>query len=167
MDAQEDVQALSPLVKLKAKLLLVYRDADGNESNREVEVFGYDPDSDTLEAFCLLRRANRSFRLDRIVRMVDRETGESIPPDGLRGRLLRHDVAPSQPIASIDAAQIQQFIACLSPVHRLSLGAVLFFSGFFALLMRLLGLLFLALVLFVVGAVLIGLWDSTTISVPK
>ncbi|WP_146131916.1 WYL domain-containing protein [Chromobacterium amazonense] len=162
MDAQEDVQALPPLVKLKAKLLLVYRDADGNESNREVEVFGYDPDSDTLEAFCLLRKANRSFRLDRIVRAVDRETGEDIPPDDLRARFLGRYAPSSHQAAPIEPAQIERFIRSLSPMSSLCLGAVLFFRGGFSLLMRFLELLFLAVVIFAVGAVLIGLWNSTT-----
>lgn len=65
---------------IKATLRLDYRDATGKTSERIVDVKECDTSNPAgyLIGFCHLRRAIRTFRIDRIERAVDAETGEII-----------------------------------------------------------------------------------------
>jgi predicted DNA-binding transcriptional regulator YafY len=70
--------AKSP-IPVRARLKIRYLDSDGAESQREIHAHGYvDSSPGYIEARCLVRKSNRTFRTDRIVEAVDMETGEVI-----------------------------------------------------------------------------------------
>jgi hypothetical protein len=56
--------------------LLEYRDGAGAESRREIKVTNAGPTY--LEAYCKMRKGVRTFRVDRIVSLVNKDTGESV-----------------------------------------------------------------------------------------
>ncbi|WP_225548113.1 WYL domain-containing protein [Chromobacterium violaceum] len=86
-DAGGHAEGSDSLLRVRARLLLFYGDAAGQATEREVNVFGYDPDGGSIEAFCQLRKENRTFRLDRIQRAIDLDTGEELPVTRLRSWL--------------------------------------------------------------------------------
>jgi hypothetical protein len=64
---------------VRARLKIKYLDVEGVESEREIHAHGYvDSSPGYIEARCLVRKNNRSFRTDRILEAVDMETGEVI-----------------------------------------------------------------------------------------
>lgn len=65
---------------IKAMLDMRYIDANGKITRRHVHVSECDTRemNGYLQGFCLLRRAPRSFRLDRVIAATDIETGEQI-----------------------------------------------------------------------------------------
>jgi hypothetical protein len=66
-------------IPVRARLKIRYLDSDGAESQREIHAHGYvDSSPGYIEARCLVRKSNRTFRTDRIVEAVDMETGEVI-----------------------------------------------------------------------------------------
>ncbi len=71
-------------VSVKADLQLTYKDSKGKTIDRPVSISGYDG-SAYLKGFCNLKNSNRTFRIDRILNAIDKETGESIEnvPDHL------------------------------------------------------------------------------------
>lgn len=64
----------------KKTLRLRYCDANNNVSERLISARAYDPTRKTglLVAYCHLRKAERAFRFDRMIEVVDTETGEII-----------------------------------------------------------------------------------------
>lgn len=64
----------------KKTVRIVYRDGDGNLSERVVDVKAFEPRGadGMLIGRCHLRNASRTFRFDRMVRVVDEDTGEII-----------------------------------------------------------------------------------------
>lgn len=60
------------------KLRIQYQDANGDVTTREIKTRFYDPDRGTVRARCSLRKADRTFRLDRIKEAIDIDTGEVI-----------------------------------------------------------------------------------------
>jgi len=58
------------------KVILHYKDFQGNISNRVVDVKEYD--GAYLSGYCNLRHSSRTFRVDRIIDISDAETGELI-----------------------------------------------------------------------------------------
>lgn len=86
---------------ISASLRIDYRDAAGKTSERIVDVRECDtsyPDG-YLIGFCRLRQAMRTFRMDRIARVIDMETGEIIP-DLLAFAAQKY---ANSPIASLDS----------------------------------------------------------------
>jgi hypothetical protein len=76
----------SSLHPLTAQLHIAYQDADGDSSERDLTVAAYSEEPPGyVIGFCHLRRAIRTFRVDRTATAVDLETGELIPD--LRGWL--------------------------------------------------------------------------------
>jgi len=65
---------------IAATLRLRYRDGEGRESSRDVEVRAFDPStpSGLMIGHCRMREATRTFRLDRILDCTDLETGEVV-----------------------------------------------------------------------------------------
>lgn len=67
-----------------------YRDADGSESERDIDVEGAQKDGrhTMFFAFCRLRNDHRSFRSDRILSCIDLDTGEVIdnPARHIKGK---------------------------------------------------------------------------------
>ncbi len=62
-----------------AELLIKYRDSNGTTEQRRIS--DVRPESaTTIDAFCHLRQARRTFKIDRIVQAVDPETGEVVNP---------------------------------------------------------------------------------------
>ena len=62
---------------------MAYLDAKGNLTDREIEVskiFKSEDNKRYFSGFCRLRQANRSFREDRMVHLIDLETGEIFDP---------------------------------------------------------------------------------------
>ncbi|MDO9227146.1 MAG: WYL domain-containing protein [Pseudomonadota bacterium] len=78
-DAQDDFTPSNPR-PIQSQLKLSYRDAAGALTDRQVDVKECDTSNPTgyLIGHCHLRGAIRTFRLDRIHRAVDLETGEII-----------------------------------------------------------------------------------------
>lgn len=77
-------------ILISANLRIQYEDADGEPSTRDVDVLYYYPESGYIFGKCKLRRANRTFRLDRIKEAIDRDTGEVIK--GLRSFLRKKKI---------------------------------------------------------------------------
>ncbi len=71
-------------VPVKADLQLTYKDSKGKTTDRLVSLSGYDG-SAYIKGFCNQRNSNRAFRIDRILKAIDMETGEIIDnvPDHL------------------------------------------------------------------------------------
>ncbi len=68
-------------VSVTARLEIAYIDSKGSESNRIINISGYDG-SAYLRGFCELREEQRTFRIDRIKNAIDIETGaliENVP----------------------------------------------------------------------------------------
>lgn len=63
------------------KVRIIYRDGDGAVSERVVHLRAFEPSGagGLVVGWCQLRNASRTFRFDRMVRVVDEETGEIIP----------------------------------------------------------------------------------------
>ena len=55
---------------------VVYKDSQGNETTREVIPISVDDERMQFTAFCLLRKEERTFRVNRIVEMTKLEQGE-------------------------------------------------------------------------------------------
>jgi len=62
-----------------AEFLIIYRDSSGNEEERCISDINADSMS-TIDAYCELRQARRTFRIDRIIYAVNLQTGEIINP---------------------------------------------------------------------------------------
>ena len=65
---------------VEAKLKIKYVDSNGNASERRVDVQKFDRNlyGGTFIGYCHLRMAKRTFRFDRIVEVVDLESGELV-----------------------------------------------------------------------------------------
>lgn len=64
----------------KATLRIKYEDGAGKQTERVVDVrqFGIDVNGNILIGHCRMRNATRTFRMERIKRCVDEETGEIV-----------------------------------------------------------------------------------------
>lgn len=62
-----------------AEILIKYRDSSGNVDERRISDIRAES-SIAIDAYCHLRQARRIFKIDRIVRAVDPNTGEVINP---------------------------------------------------------------------------------------
>lgn len=71
-----------PLI-ISGRIRIEYQDADGGLTAREVVLHSYDPDSRLVAGRCLLRKATRHFRTDRIKHALDLSTGEVLDPTDL------------------------------------------------------------------------------------
>lgn len=63
----------------KPRLRITYRDRHGEVTRRYVDVISYDLAVGSMEAYCQLRRAQRTFYFDSIQDAIDLETGEYVP----------------------------------------------------------------------------------------
>lgn len=65
---------------LDARLRLSYSDAQGERTERDIDVYECDTSNPAgyLIGYCHLREGVRTFRIDRVLRAVDRDTGEII-----------------------------------------------------------------------------------------
>lgn len=83
---------------------LIYRDANGEVSARRIDIEEVSRNFDAyyIEAWCHLRRAGRSFRVDRIIELASAETGEVMRPpvEGLR-RYIREQNDPGPDFGSV------------------------------------------------------------------
>ncbi|MEY8688346.1 MAG: WYL domain-containing protein [Leptothrix sp. (in: b-proteobacteria)] len=73
------VQRQTPLglsLRPGQRLRIQYVDAAGESSERVIQVRGVEPGGRLVQAWCELRNAERSFRVDRMRQVVDAETGE-------------------------------------------------------------------------------------------
>lgn len=87
----------------RRRILLDYVDADRKSSHREIvpfelcgEVREGQAFATMINAYCLSRRANRSFRVDRIVSVGDAETGEILDTDEWVDHLAAGATFPSE-----------------------------------------------------------------------
>lgn len=60
------------------KLHIEYVDSQGEITSREIHTRSYDPDRGHITARCMIRKSERTFRIDRIKKAVVVETGEVI-----------------------------------------------------------------------------------------
>jgi hypothetical protein len=65
-----------------AEFLIKYRDGSGDITERRISDLRLES-ANTYDAFCHLRKARRPFRMDRIVHVVNPDTGEVLNPYGL------------------------------------------------------------------------------------
>jgi len=88
-----------------AILEIQYRDSKGQTTGRQVEVKECDTQNPAgyLYGYCLLRQQLRTFRLDRIVRATDIETGEVIESITEWARR-RHEESPDHAMESLFAS---------------------------------------------------------------
>jgi len=86
-------------VKVSARLEITYNDRSGQESQRSINITGYDG-SAYLNGFCEMRQETRTFRIDRIKEAIDQETGELIEsvPDYL---LEKYKQSPEHKISKV------------------------------------------------------------------
>jgi hypothetical protein len=86
-------------VPVSAYVEITYRDASGNVSRRRIRTREFDRANANgyLSAFCELRGAPRTFRMDRVLRAVDAETGEVIASlhEDLR---VRYEASPERAV---------------------------------------------------------------------
>jgi len=77
-----DEKSLADEIRISNKLRITYCDSKGVETQREIKVNNvhYFNDICYLDAYCYLRDAPKTFRTDRILDMVNLETGEFISP---------------------------------------------------------------------------------------
>lgn len=87
-------------VAVDARVQIVYRDAAGTTSRRVIRVCDFDRANANgyLNAFCEMRGAHRTFRLDRVQRAVDVSTGEVLA--SLHQHLL--DLYNASPMRSLE-----------------------------------------------------------------
>jgi hypothetical protein len=90
-----------------AKLRLHYVDADGNYTERTVDVrhFGAAQGGNLIIGHCLLRDATRTFRVDRVQRCADAATGEVITD--IHGYLRR--IYEGSPLSAHDKLLVEEF----------------------------------------------------------
>jgi hypothetical protein len=69
-----------------AKVHIKYRDSSGDISDRQISDFRSES-ATTIDAFCHLQNARRPFRLDRIIRATNLDTGELLNPYQLLGSM--------------------------------------------------------------------------------
>lgn len=84
---------------VRARLQITYQDAKGDRSKRKIRVDSFSDVKELglLKAYCYLRSANRTFRIDRVSSCVDIETGEVV--DDIRHHLrTRAGVFQSKPV---------------------------------------------------------------------
>lgn len=62
-----------------AELMIKYRDFSGNVEDRKISDVRSESTTD-IDAYCHLRQARRTFKLDRILKAIDTATGEVINP---------------------------------------------------------------------------------------
>lgn len=83
---------------VKKTVRVIYRDGDGVVSERVVDVRAFEPQGreGLVIGRCHMRNATRTFRFDRMVRVVDEETGEVI--QDLQARLNEEWEASPEPV---------------------------------------------------------------------
>ncbi len=86
-------------VPVKADLQLTYKDSKGKRTETYVSISGYDG-SAYLKGVCNLSNSNRTFRIDRILNVIDTETGKTIDnvPDHL---LEKYRLSPEYAISEV------------------------------------------------------------------
>ncbi|MAY63971.1 MAG: hypothetical protein CML29_17345 [Rhizobiales bacterium] len=83
---------------------IIYEDADRVFTARRIEVFGIygAPDQSYIDAYCHLRRGDRTFRSDRILDMADAVTGELIrDPVGAIHAMIKEENDPGPDFRSV------------------------------------------------------------------
>ncbi|WP_444885026.1 hypothetical protein [Microbulbifer sp. PSTR4-B] len=104
-------------IKVNAHLQIDYKDGDGNSTTRSVKVKKFDEllSGGMVIGFCELRRATRTFRIDRISECMDLETGECI--SNVRDYLIdKFELSPERVIDTLeleflDVLKILYFVA--------------------------------------------------------
>ncbi len=104
-------------IEVSAHLQIDYTDGDGKSTTRSVKVKKFDEmlSGGMVIGFCELRRATRTFRIDRISECMDLETGESI--SSVRDFLInKFEASPERVIDTIelefsDVLKILYFVA--------------------------------------------------------
>lgn len=81
-------------VKVKCVLHITYRDEDGNITERDIRIFSYKPSSRHIQARCSLRKANRTFFVNGILKAVDPQTGEILDVNNLHPWIMEHKSPP-------------------------------------------------------------------------
>lgn len=99
-----------------------YTDAGGVETSRRVvcrSIAGFGQ-PETFTAWCCERKANRTFRIDRVRELVDLETGEVLDPTGHFAALWRHGALKIADKTLNDFARVLVFMArCDGRIHPL------------------------------------------------
>ena len=67
-----------PEIPVFEKLMIKYSDSNGLITQREIRTIAYDADAGHIRAKCMLRKSERTFRIDRIIEAIDMSTGEVI-----------------------------------------------------------------------------------------
>lgn len=82
----------------KKSVRIIYRDGNGTVTERVVDIRAFEPEGTEGMVYgrCQMRDASRTFRFDRMLRVVDEETGEIIP--NLQAHLNAEWQASPQPI---------------------------------------------------------------------
>lgn len=65
-------------IKKDYMLRIEYLDSQGNTTERDIKVESIDRSNNMINAFCFLRNRARTFRIDRIQRCYDKDSGEFI-----------------------------------------------------------------------------------------
>lgn len=95
------------------KVRIRYRDGSGSDTERVVHVRAFEPQGSNglVIGHCSLRNATRTFRFDRMQRVVDEETGEIIPD--LQKALNTEWEASPAPVMDMLYAQHQEVLKLL------------------------------------------------------
>lgn len=75
-------------IKVNCALHVTYEDAVGNVSERDIQILTYNPNSKHIQARDSIAKASRTFRLDRIIHAVDKQTGELLEINDLHSWIL-------------------------------------------------------------------------------
>lgn len=91
-------------LRVAASLKIWYKDRDGHETERDIQVKNLyyneeEASTDLILAYCYLREANRTFRLSRVARCIDLDTGELV--EDVKTHLLR--IYHESPESIVDA----------------------------------------------------------------
>lgn len=89
-DGRTEHQFRNAIFPIHASLRLTYADADGKETERDVVARLYEQDRGSIVGHCKLRNAERTFRIDRMKKVVNLETGEVLPLTRMRSWLRKH-----------------------------------------------------------------------------
>ncbi len=68
----------APVQVKKRNIQINYTDVYGEKTSREINTIAFYPNSNLLRAFCMLRMDVRTFRIDRIAKAVEVDSGEPI-----------------------------------------------------------------------------------------
>jgi len=92
---------------------LSYLDSSGSQSQREVVLLEMDASSESFQAYCFLRSAERTFRFDSVLQLVDLRAGELIPV-GEVWRALNNGTAPPPHLGYPSSSHVADALVCFA-----------------------------------------------------